>query len=77
MSDEKATTSIQEDEENSVTMVDVLQEENALEEDVNAVLGAADDQNCTYNKVQIDFNLKIFLFFSIYNRTFRSTAHLN
>ncbi|XP_043287185.1 putative E3 ubiquitin-protein ligase UBR7 [Venturia canescens] len=38
------------DEENSVTMLDVLQEENQLEEDANAVLGPSDDKNCTYNK---------------------------
>lgn len=40
------------DEENSVTMLDVLQEENQLEEDANAVLGPADDKHCTYNKVR-------------------------
>ena len=39
------------EDENSVTMLDVLQEENQLEEDANAVLGAADDKNCTYNEV--------------------------
>jgi len=39
------------DDDNSVTMLDVLQEENQLEEDAYAVLGASDDQNCTYNKV--------------------------
>lgn len=39
------------DDENSVTMIDVLQEENQLEEDANAVLGPADDKNCTYSQV--------------------------
>lgn len=48
MSD-KLAESIEDD--NSVTMLDVLQEENQLEEDAYAVLGASDDQNCTYNKV--------------------------
>ncbi|XP_078042398.1 putative E3 ubiquitin-protein ligase UBR7 [Augochlora pura] len=38
------------DEENSVTMLDVLREENQLEEDACAVLGASDDKNCTYSK---------------------------
>ncbi|RLU21895.1 hypothetical protein DMN91_006272 [Ooceraea biroi] len=38
------------DDDNSVTMLDVLQEENQLEEDAYAVLGASDDQNCTYSK---------------------------
>lgn len=48
MSD-KLAESIEDD--NSVTMLDVLQVENQLEEDAYAVLGASDDQNCTYNKV--------------------------
>lgn len=39
------------EEENSVTMLDVLREESQLEEDACAVLGASDDKNCTYNKV--------------------------
>jgi len=34
--------------EGAVTMLDVLKDEEELEEDANAVLGAADDQNCTY-----------------------------
>lgn len=34
-----------------VTMVDVLQEEQELEADANAVLGGSDEKNCTYNKV--------------------------
>lgn len=56
-SNEKPTGSLlEEDEENSVTMLDVLQEENAREEDCNAVLGASDDQNCTYNKVPFTFS---------------------
>lgn len=38
------------EEENSVTMLDVLREENRLEEDAYAVLGASDDKNCTYSK---------------------------
>lgn len=38
------------EEENSLTMLDVLQEESQLEEDAYAVLGASDDRNCTYNK---------------------------
>lgn len=45
---EKLAESIEDD--NSVTMLDVLQVENQLEEDAYAVLGASDDQNCTYNK---------------------------
>lgn len=38
------------EEENSVTMLDVLREEKQLEEDAYAVLGASDDKNCTYSK---------------------------
>lgn len=44
------------EDENSVTMLDVLQEENQLEEDANAVLGAADDKNCTYIQVNVTQN---------------------
>lgn len=54
MSD-KLAESIEDD--NSVTMLDVLQVENQLEEDAYAVLGASDDQNCTYNKVGTFFNI--------------------
>lgn len=52
---EKLAESIEDD--NSVTMLDVLQVENQLEEDAYAVLGASDDQNCTYNKVCNPFQL--------------------
>lgn len=34
-----------------LSMVDVLEENKALEEEANAVLGASDDQNCTYPQV--------------------------
>ncbi|XP_067626286.1 putative E3 ubiquitin-protein ligase UBR7 [Eurosta solidaginis] len=37
-------------EESSVTMVDILQEERELEEEYNAVLGASDEDCCTYSK---------------------------
>lgn len=39
------------DEENSVTLVDILEEEAQLEEDANAVLGGSDDANCTFQQV--------------------------
>lgn len=48
MSD-KLAESVEDD--SSVTMLDVLQVESQLEEDAYAVLGASDDQNCTYSKV--------------------------
>ena len=35
--------------EDHVTMVDVLQDEESLEADAKAVLGNADDRNCTYH----------------------------
>ena len=34
-----------------VSMLDVLQEDEALEDEANAVLGASDDKQCTYNQV--------------------------
>ncbi|KAJ9594325.1 hypothetical protein L9F63_014242 [Diploptera punctata] len=38
------------EETNVVTMVDVLKEEEELEDDAKAVLGASDDKNCTYSR---------------------------
>ncbi|CAH2108705.1 unnamed protein product [Euphydryas editha] len=38
------------DGENVVTMMDVLQDQADFEEDANAVLGASDENNCTYSK---------------------------
>jgi len=35
-------------EEKGITMVDVLKDEDSLEQEANAVLGAGDDENCTY-----------------------------
>ena len=40
-------------EEEEFSMVDVLQEDNELEEEANAVLGGSDDQNCTYPSVSL------------------------
>ena len=39
--------------EDVLSMVDVLEEDNALQEEANAVLGACDDENCTYSQVRI------------------------
>lgn len=36
------------EEDNAVTLVEILEEEAQLEEDANAVLGGSDDANCTY-----------------------------
>lgn len=56
-SENKTTTEVTEDAdmsecdgENVVTMMDVLQDQVDFEEDANAVLGASDDNNCTYSK---------------------------
>lgn len=40
-----------EDETTIVTMVDVLKAEEIMEENADAVLGSADDKNCTYSEV--------------------------
>lgn len=45
-SEEKENT-----DENTLTMVDVLKEEEKLEEDANAVLGDSDQNNCSYSKI--------------------------
>lgn len=39
------------DDENTMTLVDFLEEEQQLESDADAVLGPSDDKNCTYNLV--------------------------
>lgn len=36
--------------ESSVTMVDVLEQQTAAEEDAHAVLGGSDDNECTYSR---------------------------
>lgn len=45
------TEPIETDDAEFVTMLDVLEEEEKLEQDANAVLGASDEKNCTYSKV--------------------------
>ena len=40
-------------EDEVVSMVDVLHEDNLLEEEARAVLGGSDDQHCTFPKVTI------------------------
>lgn len=50
-----------EEENNVVTMVDVLKEEEELEDDAKAVLGASDDKNCTYSRVNISPNFTFWL----------------
>lgn len=47
MLDDQNETNLELD-ESYVTMIDVLNEEEKLEEDANAVLGGSDDKNCTY-----------------------------
>ena len=39
-------------EDEVVSMVDVLHEDNELEEEARAVLGDSDDQHCTYPSVR-------------------------
>jgi hypothetical protein len=39
------------EDDNAVTLVEILEEEAQLEEDANAVLGGSDDANCTYRLV--------------------------
>lgn len=39
------------DDEDTITMLDVLEDENKLQEEASAVLGNSDEKNCTYSKV--------------------------
>ena len=43
------------EEEQAISMVDVLAEEKQLEEDANAVLGDSDMSSCTYTQVGLNF----------------------
>ncbi|KAK4001907.1 E3 ubiquitin-protein ligase UBR7 [Daphnia magna] len=40
---------VDDEEDNGVTLEEILEEEAQLEEDANAVLGGSDDANCTYH----------------------------
>lgn len=48
-----AVTETNNEDDTEVTMVDYLEEELELEDDVKAVLGAADDKNCSYTQVMV------------------------
>lgn len=48
-----ANSGDEEEEESGITLVDVVEEEEQLEEDANAVLGASDADNCTYTAVRL------------------------
>lgn len=39
------------EDEETITMLDVIERENELEEEASAVLGNSDEKNCTYPKV--------------------------
>jgi len=66
MSAKDATSS-----KDEVTMVDVLQEEEDLEQDAKAVLGGSDDQHCTYSVVR---HLQFLLNMRNNLRNFRDTC---
>lgn len=39
------------EDEETITMLDVIEREDELEEEASAVLGNSDEKNCTYSKV--------------------------
>lgn len=43
------------EDEETITMLDVIEREDKLEEEASAVLGNSDEKNCTYPKVRIGF----------------------
>lgn len=45
---EPKSSTMADEEDSGITLIDVLEEEDQLEENANAVLGGSDDQNCTY-----------------------------
>ena len=59
-----------EDEDSGLSMLDVLEGENQLEEDAVAVLGDSDDKNCTYLMVNSNYESLIGLRSSKASRVF-------
>lgn len=54
MEEEKPSNNQEEVEDDvAVSMVEILEAEEKLQEDANAVLGGSDDRNCTYIMVII------------------------
>lgn len=51
MEKETETREVEDQEEEELTMVDVLERQQNFEEDAAAVLGASDPNNCTYSQV--------------------------
>ena len=52
------------DAETTVSMVDVLNDEQQLEQDADAVLGACDDCVCTYSQVlACPYQINFFIFY--------------
>lgn len=47
------------DDDNVVSMIDVLAEDLEYEEDANRVLGASDPDHCTYEKVINNFAIMV------------------
>lgn len=41
------------EDEETITMLDVIEREDKLEEEASAVLGNSDEKNCTYPKVSV------------------------
>ena len=59
MEEEKSLNNQEEAEDDAVvSMVEILEAEEKLQEDANAVLGGSDDRNCTY--VMVIIMVKIF-----------------
>lgn len=56
--DEPTTSQVSEsafpdEDEDTITMLDVIEREDKLEEEASAVLGNSDEKNCTYPKVSL------------------------
>lgn len=47
------------EDEETITMLDVIEREDKLEEEASAVLGNSDEKNCTYPKVSLFFPTNI------------------
>lgn len=55
------------EDEETITMLDVIEREDKLEQEMSAVLGYSDEKNCTYPKVSSSNNTDILCLSIIYS----------
>lgn len=64
MADQDSAQNAENENEDVISMVDYLKEEEELEKDAKAVLGDSDENQCTFSKVNFSFYWTFILFVS-------------